>query len=114
MAENENAEREVNTMKILLKNMEESKAGEMKKYKESIMRENERIQVIKEGIYMHMEDMHARAAQGYRILMEEQTELKKIREENKKVNEEIEKMKEILEGANNEKEGTQEVLERTQ
>lgn len=69
VAANENAEREVNTMKILLKNMEESKANEMKKYKESIMKENEKIQTIKENLYMEIEDMHARSASVYLLYL---------------------------------------------
>jgi chromosome segregation ATPase len=114
VAANENAEREVNTMKILLKNMEDSKTGEMKKYKESIMKENERIQVIKEGLYMEIEDMHAKSAEVFQRFTKLNIEFGELKKENSQLIQEIDRLKSHLEGETNKKEDTQETLERTQ
>jgi len=113
VAANENAEREVNTMKILLKNMEDSKAGEMKKYKESIMKENDKIQIIKENIYMEIEDMHAKSTMvfmKFTLLTEKYTILE---EENKNNIIEVERLDTLQKDTEKTREETQEDLEKT-
>ena len=113
IAANENAEREVNTMKILLKNMEESKAGEMKKYKESIMKENEKIQTIKENLYMEIEDMHAKSAEVYRKYVELLSKFSSLMSDHQISTYEISKLKDLLQRTEGQRVTAQESLEET-
>ena len=114
IAANENAEREVNTMKILLKNMEESKAGEMKKYKESIMKENEKIQIIKENLYMEIEDMHAKSAEVYRRFIELQAKFNLLEMQHRNNLNEMSRLRDKLNISEQMREYAQESLEETQ
>ena len=114
IAVNENAEREVNTMKILFKNIEESKAEEMKKYKESIMKENEKIQIIKENLFMEYEDMRVRSANVYLLYSEVNKKLTDLTKENEGHIHEIEQLKNKLDNTELKRQDTQECLEYTE
>jgi predicted GTPase len=93
---NENADREINTMKILLKNIEESKGEEMKKYRESIMKENEKIQIIKENLYMEYEDMRGKSVQVYQMYIDLTKTHDELIKQNQKHISEIVQLKELL------------------
>lgn len=100
-------------MKILLKNMEESKAGEMKKYKESIMKENEKIQTIKENLYMEIEDMHAKSAEVYRKYVELLSKFSSLMSDHQISTYEISKLKDLLQRTEGQRVTAQESLEET-
>lgn len=98
-------------MKILLKNMEDSKSGEMKKYKETIMKENDKIQIIKENLYMEQEDMHSKSREVYITYIEMSNKHKALDEENNKHKEEIERLIQLHKNTDDKKEQTQQLLE---
>lgn len=101
-------------MKILLKNMEESKVKEMKKYKESIMKENEKIQIIKENLYMEIEDMHSKSATVYIKYLEITERCKNLEQTNEDLRKEIERLNEVKDKIEERRADTQIKLEETQ
>ena len=94
--------------------MEDSKAGEMKKYKESIMKENDKIQIIKENLFMEVEDMHAKAAVVYLRFTDLTNKYEDLDKQNTLHMEEIERLKKLLKNTEFAKESTQEKLEKTE
>jgi len=110
VAANENAEREVNTMKILLRNMEESKKNDLKRYKEDLAK----VETLKENMRMEIEDMHSKSSEVFRIYSNLNQKYITLEEENIESKTEISRLDKLQKETEKLRDETQQTLEQTE